>query len=457
LPKSKALDRLFDPSKAGYVPQYPVLPGVDLPGILWNEADGYDMAGEERRSARSSIMDVLTSSRHSAARSSIFDLSRRSRRSSTATPKQSRRKSSMSDFLFHSTGEVEVLNWRDIKSLVDDPDTARGPRLALMEEAGFSRASGITFKNEICMGIVIYYISEGLDHETLHSLSNTAYLKQSTQMIGSTASMVKTRRARVGHLIKKGLSQKLETQKTTIDDSSKTKQEEDKQERCPLVPTRVNKLSTKISGGSMQIPPAPNASFAMWTTLGSFCGLLALSALNEFFQYVTKDEYYLIIGPFGALMTLQYGLTAAPASQPRNAIFGQALAGATSLAFTYIPESVLALWLRQAIAPAIAIGLMVKCGVTHPPAGAHAVLLSSGEYSWVLYGIGLFGTLVSIIPATLVNNLSLKRQYPTYWFAIPEWQKKWVQKTTVLASKNMQTPKRKGGKSDSSSSEEEEV
>jgi CBS-domain-containing membrane protein len=57
---------------------------------------------------------------------------------------------------------------------------------------------------------------------------------------------------------------------------------------------------------------------------------------------------------------LQYGLTAAPASQPRNGVMGQAVAGAVSLAFTYIPEDILPIWLRRAVGPAIAIATMVK-------------------------------------------------------------------------------------------------
>ena len=50
---------------------------------------------------------------------------------------------------------------------------------------------------------------------------------------------------------------------------------------------------------------------------------------------------------------------------------GQAVAGPVYLAFTYIPESILAVWL------AVAIAAMVKFGFTHPPGVAHAVLFSS--------------------------------------------------------------------------------
>jgi CBS-domain-containing membrane protein len=67
---------------------------------------------------------------------------------------------------------------------------------------------------------------------------------------------------------------------------------------------------------------------------------------------------------------------------------------------------------------------MVKCGFTHPPAGAHAVLYASGKYNFAFYALVVFSTAVSVIPATLVNNLSSKRQYPTYWgFDTPGWIK----------------------------------
>lgn len=210
-----------------------------------------------------------------------------------------------------------------------------------------------------------------------------------------------------------------------------------KQKQCPLVPRRIKKLPTKISGGGMQIPPAPQYTHAMWTVLGAFFGLLVLSSLNLYYQYLSSDELFLIIGPFGALMTLQYGLTAAPASQPRNAIFGQAVAGAVSMAITHIPESILPIWLRIAVGPAIAIGVMVKCGIPHPPAGAHAVLYATGKYSWALYGLVVLSTAISVIPAVIVNNLSNKRQYPTYWFGgFPKWSKTLWKKAKRLSSKD---------------------
>jgi CBS-domain-containing membrane protein len=113
-------------------------------------------------------------------------------------------------------------------------------------------------------------------------------------------------------------------------------------------------------------------------------------------------------------MTLQYGLAMAPASQPRNAICGQALAISIALVFAYIPETALPLWVRVPLATATAIASLTRLGITHPPAGAAALIISSGGYDWVVLPLLLLGNAIAIITATLINNISDKRQYPTF-------------------------------------------
>jgi CBS-domain-containing membrane protein len=58
---------------------------------------------------------------------------------------------------------------------------------------------------------------------------------------------------------------------------------------------------------------------------------------------------------------------------------------------------------------------MVKFGVTHPPAGAAALVFASGNYSWAQVGLMLMANLSAILCATLINNWSTRRQYPTFW------------------------------------------
>jgi CBS-domain-containing membrane protein len=117
--------------------------------------------------------------------------------------------------------------------------------------------------------------------------------------------------------------------------------------------------------------------------------------------------------PFGALITLLYGLTAAPAAQPRNVVLGQALSMCIAMIFADMDH--IAGWIRQALAAAIAIAAMVKLGITHPPAGASALLFSTGEYGWGNMMFMLVGNIMAVLTATIINNMSYKRQYPTFW------------------------------------------
>lgn len=176
--------------------------------------------------------------------------------------------------------------------------------------------------------------------------------------------------------------------------------------------------------------------------------------------------------PFGAFLTLLYGLTAAPASQPKSALLGQTIALGIAIGIGQTPMS---LWLKQSIATALAVtgelGMMdgpvvtgsttyplcflclsttamVKLGITHPPAGAAALIYSSGTLGWGNMLFMLLGNLVgtpyisiwihehgfsawacelttfscmqvAIGLAALINNWSDARQYPTYWGVFP--------------------------------------
>ena len=112
-------------------------------------------------------------------------------------------------------------------------------------------------------------------------------------------------------------------------------------------------------------------------------------------------------------MTLQFSLTAAPASQPRNIIIGQILSLIIAQGIGQAKH--LDLWFRQTISTSLAIGLMAKLGVTHPPAGAAALFFSGGNSSWAQLFLMLVGNVIAIVCATLINNWSDKRQYPTFW------------------------------------------
>ena len=124
----------------------------------------------------------------------------------------------------------------------------------------------------------------------------------------------------------------------------------------------------------------------------------------------------------GALTTLQYNLTAAPASQPRNTIFAQVFAITISILLSYIPN--VPPWFRSALAPSIVVPGMAILGIIHPPAGATAIVFSTWkDNSWEQMGIFLCGVSITIITAVIINNASDRRQYPTSWYLINKAKK----------------------------------
>ena len=373
------------------------IPGVDLVGTLWQ----HSCSGMTRVSSFSSLKN--------RSWSVSFRQQADDSRSLPRPP------------LFRSGS----LHWRELKSVIEDPDVIHGPRLEELSNAGFELATGIGFESHGTQGMVVYYTNAGVNTNLLTAVANETYLRRTSTLIGSVLTMAESRRASVAF-------QRQSHHSSLLDDSTalaplRAKTNGIKQfssSCCDYTRDRIVAWYKKSWGGESQIPPGMPFVETLWTIIGVFIGMLTVSSFNKLFLFVSDAEYFLIMGPFGALLTLQYGLSGAPASQPRNCVLGHIVAGAISLSLTYIPESILPTWIRQMVAPAFAIGAMVKLGITHPPAGAFSVIFAQGQHNWGFYGIAVLCSVISIIPAIIVNNMSQKRQYPTYWgFPSSRWGK----------------------------------
>ena len=304
-----------------------------------------------------------------------------------------------------------LLNWRDIHSLVEDPDTPNTLRLNLFHNAGFNYAAGVKFRaGNHLQGIVIFFTQLQEDAEQLLDFHNQVCMIRATEAIGSVVAANEARKAAMAARP----SSICETDPSTDPGKEDFATDDPWESTCVTIRRRAATWSRKCLGGSLQIPPAMTLRQSLWTLFGCFSGLLLLSGLNDVIHTQTEGELFFFMGPIGALMALQYGLTAAPASQPRNALLGQAVAGGISLSFTYVPENIISRWMRQAIAPSLAITAMGKLGVMHPPAGAASIILASGQHGWKHYGLLLLASLISLLPAVFINNASMKRQYPTH-------------------------------------------
>lgn len=310
----------------------------------------------------------------------------------------------------HLHSPQALLNWRDISSLVDDPDTAKTPRLNAIHNAGFNHAAGVTFSAGYQRGMVIFLTQLEEDAEQLIDYYNQSCMVRNAEAIGSVIAANEARKAAM--VVRPDGSMSADTGAAT--DGKDDIQPDNFWNNAKR---RMTTWSRKcIGGGSLQVPPAVTWNQSIFSFSGCLCTLLLLGSVSEAIHSKSDGDLFFFMAPIGALMALEFGLTAAPASQPRSAFYGQAVSGAISLAFTYIP---MAVWLRQAIASSLAIAMMGKLGVLHPPAGAASILLASGQFGWRHYGLLLAATMLSLIPAVLINNSSTKRQYPTHsWKAM---------------------------------------
>lgn len=297
---------------------------ADIAGILWTESRG----GMGRMKSVGSSLGLASMRR-------AFD--------SSVSLKSLEQTNDASNVV--ASLNYQPIRWRDIKSINQDPDSAKGPRLALMEEAGFTMAAGITFQYMHHQGIVVFLTTvKDKTDDGLTCVTNSAYLYQSAQFIGAALSLAEIRRATLAERFKLkdkcySMHECSEYQRLSLASveegkggaaahlgkgSGGTDANEHPAAKHAFIPHQVVAYSNKLRGGSMQIPPSLSWTQSLWTVFGSFVGLLVLSSLNEYYKLLSDEEYFLLIGPFGAMCTLMYGLSAAPASQPRNAVMGQA-------------------------------------------------------------------------------------------------------------------------------------
>lgn len=392
---SEALDafnKLTDPSRNDYIPVTPTDPGVGLPGVLWAEC------------------------------------------------------------MCMNCPCPPVL-WRDVGELANDPDQPNDERLQAFAKSGFKLAAGIIFNINGYRGVVIYFGNPHAQFEKLQHPANTKLINNAAHLIGAAAAIqdpIKQSKAfreevsyqnwqrmkiklltivRFGGLLRR--TAKEQSDMTSKPDATTSKSlilhlretasrmqndaKETLNDAKDIAQSKSTRWFKKIRGGSAGIPPRFSYNQCLWTFAGVMTTHTILSRINLLIKTESGDDLSLVLAPLGAVTTLQYSLTAAPAGQPRNAFFAQILAITIAILISHIPCEP---WFRSALAPAIVIPMMAKLGITHPPAGAAAIVFSSGNFGWEEFGIFLAGVAISIITAVGINNWSDKRQYPTSWYLL---------------------------------------
>lgn len=190
----------------------------------------------------------------------------------------------------------------------------------------------------------------------------------------------------------------------------------------PIVPITFKNAAgnyfRKMRGTTISPPTRVGLSDILWSWVGGFCGIGAVSFIN--FNLIQGTDLVMVIGSFGASAVLIYGVIDSDLAQPRNLIGGHlvsALAGVTAYKIFHanIP-------LAAAVAVATAISAMLATRTAHPPGGATALIAVIGSakihalgYLYVIIPAGL-GATVMLVVALLVNNIPHTRKYPKFWY-----------------------------------------
>ena len=120
---------------------------------------------------------------------------------------------------------------------------------------------------------------------------------------------------------------------------------------------------------------------------------------------------YFLAGSFGSSMVLLFGFPESPFAQPKNVFFGHLVTTLVGIIFVnYIP---LPIYINIALAVGAGIFFMILLNVVHPPAGGNPiiVIIGSVSYEYLISPI-IFGCILILLLAILINKFILKRNYP---------------------------------------------
>jgi len=118
-----------------------------------------------------------------------------------------------------------------------------------------------------------------------------------------------------------------------------------------------------------------------------------------------------IAGSFGSSMVLLFGFPESPFAQPKNVFFGHVVTALVGVVFVSLVP--LPIYISIALAVGVGIFLMILLNIVHPPAGGNPimVIIGSVSYDYLLSPI-IFGCIIIISLAILINKFLLKKNYP---------------------------------------------
>ena len=311
MPRTDALSRLDDPAHADYDDPDPCPPGCDLAGILYaSKRFGISRKNTITLASEKQIIQHRKIASAPCYEDVFLDMEGRSNENENFHRDQPFRNErtkllrslSLSRKDLHHHGR---LFFRDIKSLLQDPDSAKSPRLTLIQDAGFTHATCIHFNAGGEEGIVIYYTNIGSELNAPFlpgstgankALANDYYLLRATELIGSAIACIDARRA-ITVMTRGSIVTMLET----LGGNQEYRDLDINQMKATpkfIVKKAIKVWWSKCHGAKLQIPPASSWNEGSFVTdvVGSFLKNLVfvvilfsidwlLNTTSEFFKF----------------------------------------------------------------------------------------------------------------------------------------------------------------------------
>ena len=120
---------------------------------------------------------------------------------------------------------------------------------------------------------------------------------------------------------------------------------------------------------------------------------------------------YFIAGSFGSSMVLLFGFPESPFAQPKNVFFGHLCTALVGVIFVNLVP--LPIYINIALGVGAGVFFMILLNIVHPPAGGNPVLIiiGSASYDYLISPI-IFGCIIILLIAILVNKFLLQKNYP---------------------------------------------
>ena len=120
---------------------------------------------------------------------------------------------------------------------------------------------------------------------------------------------------------------------------------------------------------------------------------------------------YFIAGSFGSSMVLLFGFPESPFAQPKNVFFGHLCTALVGVVFVNLVP--LPIYINIALGVGAGVFFMILLNIVHPPAGGNPiiVIIGSVSYDYLISPI-IFGCIIILLIAILVNKFLLQKNYP---------------------------------------------